>query len=72
MKNNITVKVSELFDMVQDMKSQGMNYALISIEEEDTDGEYLPPCLSFRGAETYTDPELRNFNEIEACPDLKQ
>lgn len=67
----ITVKVSELENMVAEMKADKMKLVVITFEDPDTDGEPLPACLTFHATTSRHAPELVDYGEIEAVEDFK-
>lgn len=69
--NKITIKVSDLDDMVKDLKKDKMQLVVITFEEADTDGDPLPACLTFHGTSDHDCPELVDYGEIEAAEDIK-
>ncbi len=64
----ITISVSDLADMVKELKKDKMNLVVVTIEDPDGD---IPACLTFHGT-TYRDcPELVDYGEIDALEDIK-
>ncbi len=67
----ITIKVSDLADMVKEMKKDKMVLAVITLEDPDTDGDPLPACLTFHATTDRDCPEIVDYGEIDAVDDLR-
>lgn len=61
--DSITIKVSELFDLVKDMKSDGKDMVRLSFIEAD---EELPPAINFTAFNKFGIDE-EDYEEIESC-----
>jgi hypothetical protein len=80
----ITVNVSDLADMVKELKKDKMTLVVVTFEDADpapeaspggswreAPDEGLPACLTFHGTTDRDAPELVDYGEIEAEEDLR-
>ncbi|MFL0164544.1 hypothetical protein [Candidatus Clostridium helianthi] len=65
MAYSITVKVSELYDHIKEMKDDGMDYAEIYIVE-DQNSDYISTFLCFNASSKKEPLEYIDYEEIEA------
>lgn len=67
----ITINVSDLAQVVKELKKDKMQLAVVTFEDPDTDGDPLPACLTFHGTTDRDCPELVDYGEIDAVEDLR-
>ncbi|OLA57753.1 MAG: hypothetical protein BHW48_15220 [Roseburia sp. CAG:10041_57] len=73
MKDSITIKVSELRSMVQDIRRSGCDIVTLTINEEDEfDGETYPPYVSFMACKESFPEQWIDFESIDAIPNEDQ
>lgn len=69
MKDSITVKVSELRSMIQDIRRSGCDLVSLTIHESDEfDGDIIPPSISFSACRSSSPDVWIDFEEVEAVP----
>lgn len=61
---NITVEVSELYQLAKEMLNDGMDYVKISYMEADKE-EGLPACLHFDASRKSNPAEGIDYKELE-------
>lgn len=61
--DSITVKVSDLFNLVNQIHSDGMDKVTLSFIEADDD---LPPAINFSASKNNSIVEI-DYEEIESC-----
>lgn len=66
-KNSIIVKVSELRSKLQDIRRSGCELVCLTIlDADESNGEPLPPCITFTACKEYNPDEWIDFEEVEA------
>ena len=65
--DSITISVSDLEDLVSDLKNDGMKYVTLSIlEEDELEGERIPPSLSATGYDSSDMSIGTDYDDLEA------
>ncbi len=69
MKESIIVSVSELRSKLQDIRRSGCELVCVTIyDASESDGDTIPPCISFSACRQYAPDVWYDFEEVEAIP----
>lgn len=69
--DNIVVSVSELLNLAEELKADGMEFVELSIHEPlDDDGDVIPACLWASGFKSSTPSVRTDYEELEHVEDF--